>query len=161
MVRHVGRRSRKSFGGWCPGCVEPWALGCVPVRSEVQRVELRGSTRLLLLEGASSHTRAPNRAKFSKFAKLVVRSTRSPRPARTLLPHSCSQVVPPFLLSFYLHAHMVFVACVVHGNARDEEKSGWHMDPKRMTGKTGDISVMSTLVKNPILYKMANIGTGQ
>ena len=62
------------------------------------RVELRGSTRLLLLEGASSHTRAPNRVKFSKFAKLVVRFTRSPRPVRTLLPYSCSQIVPPFFI---------------------------------------------------------------
>ena len=42
------------------------------VRLEVLRVELRGSTRLPLLEGASSHTRAPNGVKLSKFAKLVV-----------------------------------------------------------------------------------------
>ena len=80
------------------------------VRSEVQRVELRGSTRLFLLEGASSHTRAPNRVKFSKFAKLVVRFTHSPRPARTLLPHSCSQVVPPFFYHFTSLAETRYLA---------------------------------------------------
>ena len=91
------------------------------VRLEVQRVELRGSTRLLLLEGASSHTRAPNRAKFSKFAKLVVRFTRSPRPARTLLPHSCSQVVPPFFYHFTSLAETRYLA------SQETPKLAWGM----------------------------------
>ena len=82
----------------CLGCVEPWLSGEFPVRSEVQRVELRGSTRLLLLEGASSHTRAPNGVKLSKFAKLVVCFTRFPRPARTLLLYPCSRIIPPFFI---------------------------------------------------------------
>ena len=40
------------------------------VRLEVQRVELRGSTLPLLLEGASSHTRAPNRSSSLSLPNL-------------------------------------------------------------------------------------------
>ena len=69
------------------------------------RGSLRSSTRRAARLDASSlarrcfepHARSKS-FKFPKFAKLVVRFTRSPRPARTLLPHSCSQIVPP---SFY------------------------------------------------------------
>ena len=68
------------------------------VRFEVLRVELRGSTRLLLLEGASSHTRAPNRVKFSKFANLSSVSRALPGlPGHSFYIHA-SQIVPRFFI---------------------------------------------------------------
>ena len=69
------------------------------VRSEVQRVELRGSTRLSCSKVLRA-TRAPNRVKFSKFAKLVVRFTRSlptcPDTPSTFMFTGC----PPFFYHF-------------------------------------------------------------